>query len=154
MMAKSKRPRKQYTKKPIKDTLYLFSGRNRISSTDQTRLKLIYREIFESVRVGKGTEKDLFALMAMLEDVHIAVEYCQDLDDKETTFSQLRETYRHLKHAIDNKRSSLTGEGFAMLRDALEIHEGLIDNSTEYVIKQIVGVCSYRAHKGEWRVAA
>ena len=154
MMAKSKRPRKQYTPKPIKDTLHLFSGRDRINTTDQTRLKLIYREIFESVRVGKGTEKDFFALMAMLEDVHIAVEYCQDLDDKETTFSQLRETYRHLKHAIDNKRSSLTGEGFAMLRDALDIHEGLIENSTEYIIKQIVGVCSYRAHKGEWRVAA
>ena len=154
MMAKSKRPRKPYTKKPIKDTLHLFSGRDRISSTDQTRLKLIYREIFESVRVGKGTEKDFFALMAMLEDVHIAVEYSDDLTDKETTFSQLRETYRHLKHAIDNKRSSLTGEGFAMLRDALEIHEGLIENSTEYIIKQIVGVCSYRAHKGEWRVAA
>ena len=106
------------------------------------------------MRVGKGTEKDFFALMAMLEDVHIAVEYSDDLDDKETTFSQLRETYRHLKHAIDNKRSSLTGEGFAMLRDALEIHEGLIENSTEYIVKQIVGVCSYRAHKGEWRVAA
>ena len=80
--------------------------------------------------------------------------YSDDLTDKETTFSQLRETYRHLKHAIDNKRSSLTGDGFAMLRDALEIHEGLIENSTEYIIKQIVGVCSYRAHKGEWRVAA
>ena len=46
------------------------------------------------------------------------------------------------------------GEGFAMLRDALEIHEGLIENSTEYIVKQIVGVCSYRAHRGEWRVAA
>ena len=154
MMAKSKRPRKQYTQKPIKDTLYLFSGRDRINTTDQTRLKLIYREIFESVRVGKGTEKDFFALMAMLEDVHIAVEYSDDLTNKEVTFSQLRETYRHLKHAIDNKRSSLTGEGFAMLRDALELHEGLIENSTEYIVKQIVGVCSYRAHKGEWRVAA
>ena len=154
MMAKSKRPRKQYTPKPIKDTLHLFSGRDRINTTDQTRLKLIYREIFECVRTGKGTEKDFFALMAMLEDVHIAVEYSDDLTDKETTFSQLRETYRHLKHAIDNKRSSLTGDGFAMLRDALEIHEGLIENSTEYIIKQIVGVCSYRAHKGEWRVAA
>lgn len=154
MMAKSKRPRKQYTPKPIKDTLHLFSGRDRINTTDQTRLKLIYREIFESVRVGKGTEKDFFALMAMLEDVHIAVEYSDDLTNKEVTFSQLRETYRHLKHAIDNKRSSLTGEGFAMLRDALELHEGLIDNSTEYIVKQIVGVCSYRAHKGEWRVAA
>ena len=153
-MAKSKRPRKQYTKKPIKDTLHLFSGRDRINTTDQTRLKLIYREIFESVRVGRGTEKDFFALMAMLEDVHIAVEYSDDLTNKEVTFSQLRETYRHLKCAVDNGRSALTGEGFAMLRDALEIHEGLIENSTEYVIKQIVGVCSYRAHKGEWRVAA
>ena len=153
-MAKSKRPRKQYTPKPIKDTLHLFSGRDRINTTDQTRLKLIYREIFESVRVGRGTEKDFFALMAMLEDVHIAVEYSDDLTNKEVTFSQLRETYRHLKHAIDNKRSSLTGEGFAMLRDALELHEGLIENSTEYIVKQIVGVCSYRAHKGEWRVAA
>lgn len=153
-MAKSKRPRKPYSKKPIKDTLHLFSGRDRINPSDQTRLKLIYREIFECVRTGKGTEKGFFALMAMLEDVHIAVEYSDDLTDKEATFSQLRETYRHLKHAIDNKRSSLTGEGFAMLRDALELHEGLIENSTEYVIKQIVGVCSYRAHKGEWRVAA
>ena len=154
MMAKSKRPRKPYTPKPIKDTLHLFSGRDRINTTDQTRLKLIYREIFESVRVGRGTENDFFALMAMLEDVHIAVEYSDDLTNKEVTFSQLRETYRHLKHAIDNKRSSLTGEGFAMLRDALEIHEGLIENSTEYIVNQIVGVCSYRAHKGEWRVAA
>ena len=153
-MAKSKRPRKQYTPKPIKDTLYLFSGRDRINTTDQTRLKLIYREIFESVRVGHGTEKDFFALMAMLEDVHIAVEYSDDLTDKEVTFSQLRETYRHLKCAVDNGRSALTGEGFAMLRDALELHEGLIENSTEYIVKQIVGVCSYRAHKGEWRVAA
>ena len=153
-MAKSKRPRKQYTPKPIKDTLHLFSGRDRINTTDQTRLKLIYREIFESVRVGRGTEKDFFALMAMLEDVHIAVEYSDDLTNKEVTFSQLRETYRHLKCAVDNKRSSLTGEGFAMLRDALELHEGLIENSTEYIVKQIVGVCSYRAHKGEWRVAA
>ena len=153
-MAKSKRPRKQYTPKPIKDTLHLFSGRDRINTTDQTRLKLIYREIFESVRVGRGTENDFFALMAMLEDVHIAVEYSDDLTNKEVTFSQLRETYRHLKHAIDNNRSSLTGDGFAMLRDALEIHEGLIENSTEYIVKQIVGVCSYRAHKGEWRVAA
>ena len=154
MMAKSKRPRKPYTKKPIKDTLHLLSGRDRINQSDQTRLKLIYREIFECVRVGKGTEKDFFALMAMLEDVHIAVEYSDDLTNKEVTFSQLRETYRHLKCAVDNGRSSLTGEGFAMLRDALEIHEGLIENSTEYVIKQIVGVCSYRAYKGEWRVAA
>ena len=154
MMAKSKRPRKPYSKKPIKDTLHLFSGRDRINQSDQTRLKLIYREIFESVRTGKGTEKDFFALMAMLEDVHIAVEYSDDLTNKEVTFSQLRETYRHLKCAIDNKRSSLTGEGFAMLRDALEIHEGLIEKSTEYIIKQIVGVRSYRAHKGEWRVAA
>ena len=154
MMAKSKRPRKQYTPKPIKDTLHLFSGRDRINTTDQTRLKLIYREIFESVRVGRGTEKDFFALMAMLEDVHIAVEYSDDLTNKEVTFSQLRETYRHLKCAVDNGRSSLTGEGFAMLRDALELHEGLIENSTEYIVKQIVGVCSYRAHKGEWRVAA
>ena len=153
-MAKSKRPRKQYTPKPIKDTLHLFSGRDRINTTDQTRLKLIYREIFESVRVGKGTEKDFFALMAMLEDVHIAVEYSDDLTNKEVTFSQLRETYRHLKCAVDNGRSALTGEGFAMLRDALELHEGLIENSTEYIVKQIVGVCSYRAHKGEWRVAA
>ena len=154
MMAKSKRPRKQYTPKPIKDTLHLFSGRDRINTTDQTRLKLIYREIFESVRVGRGTEKDFFALMAMLEDVHIAVEYSDDLTNKEVTFSQLRETYRHLKCAVDNGRSALTGEGFAMLRDALELHEGLIENSTEYIVKQIVGVCSYRAHKGEWRVAA
>ena len=154
MMAKSKQPRKQYTKKPIKDTLHLFSGRDRINTTDQTRLKLIYREIFESVRVGRGTEKDFFALMAMLEDVHIAVEYSDDLTNKEVTFSQLRETYRHLKCAVDNGRSALTGEGFAMLRDALELHEGLIENSTEYIVKQIVGVCSYRAHKGEWRVAA
>ena len=153
-MAKSKRPRKQYTPKPIKDTLHLFSGRDRINTTDQTRLKLIYREIFESVRVGRGTENDFFALMAMLEDVHIAVEYSDDLTNKEVTFSQLRETYRHLKCAVDNGRSALTGEGFAMLRDALEIHEGLIENSTEYIVKQIVGVCSYRAHKGEWRVAA
>ena len=153
-MAKSKRPRKPYTPKPIKDTLHLFSGRDRINTTDQTRLKLIYREIFESVRVGRGTENDFFALMAMLEDVHIAVEYSDDLTNKEVTFSQLRETYRHLKCAVDNGRSSLTGEGFAMLRDALEIHEGLIENSTEYIVNQIVGVCSYRAHKGEWRVAA
>ena len=102
-MAKSKRPRKQYTPKPIKDTLH---------------------------------------------------EYSDDLTNKEVTFSQLRETYRHLKCAVDNGRSALTGEGFAMLRDALELHEGLIENSTEYIVKQIVGVCSYRAHKGEWRVAA
>ena len=92
MMAKSKRPRKPYTQKPIKDTLHLFSGRDRINTTDQTRLKLIYREIFECVRTGKGTEKDFFALMAMLEDVHIAVVFSDDLTDKEATFLQFRVT--------------------------------------------------------------
>ena len=41
----------------------------------------------------------------------------------------------------------------AMLEDALAWHEGLVDNTTEYMIKQIVKVCKYRAETGEFRVA-
>jgi len=148
-----KKRNKKYQQKPVKNTLALFAGRDRVSSSDATRLLLIYRQIFERVRLGQADEGDWWAMAAMLEDIHIAVEYSDALDDKETTFSQLREAFNHIHSAIDLKRRALTGEGLAMIKSALEWHEGLIKNSSEYMIKQIVKVCEGRAKTGEFRVA-
>ena len=65
----------------------------------------------------------------------------------------LRAAYRHIKYAVDHGRRALSGEGLTMLTDALAWHEGLVDNTTEYMIKQIVKVCKYRAETGEFRIA-
>ena len=151
-MAKSK-PRKPYRRRPIKNTLYLFEGREPPKASEATTLKLIYRQIFERVRCGQADEKDLWAMAAMLEDIHIAVEYADNLTDKETTFAQLRVAYSHIKYAVDHQRQALSGEGLSMLTDALAWHEGFVDNTTEYMIKQIVKVCKYRAEAGEFRIA-
>lgn len=153
MMAKSKQSRKPYVKKPIKNTLALFDGREPPKQSDAVTLKLIYRQIFERVRRGQADEKDLWAMAAMLEDIHIAVEYAENLDNKEATYAQLRTAYGHIKHAVDHGCRALSGEGLTMLTDALAWHEGLVDNTTEYMIKQIVKVCQYRAEAGEFRVA-
>ena len=148
-----KKRNKKYTQKPVKDTLYLFAGRAPAAQSDALTLKLIYRQIFERVRCGQADEKDLYAMAAMLEDIHIAVEYADNLTDKEATYAQLRTAYAHIKHAVDNGRRALSGEGLTMLTDALAWHEGLVDHSSEYMIKQIVKVCQYRAKTGEFRVA-
>ena len=148
-----KKRNKKYQPKPVKNTLALFEGREPPKPADAITLKLIYRQIFERVRLGQADEKDLWSMAAMLEDLHIAIEYADNLDDKESTYAQLRAAYRHIKHAVDQGRSALTGEGLTMLEDALAWHEGMVDNTTEYMIKQIVKVCKYRAETGEFRIA-
>lgn len=148
-----KKRNKKYQPKPVKNTLALFDGREPPKQSDAITLKLIYRQIFERVRCGQAEEKDLWAMAAMLEDIHIAVEYAENLDDKAATYAQLRTAYGHIKHAVDHGRRALSGEGLTMLTDALAWHEGLVDNTTEYMIKQIVKVCKYRAETGEFRVA-
>ena len=148
-----KKRNKKYQPKPIKNTLALFDGREPPKQSDAITLKLIYRQIFERVRLGQADEKDLWAMAAMLEDLHIAVEYAADIEDKQTTYAQLRAAYRHIKHAVSHGRRALTGEGLTMLEDALAWHEAMVDNTTEYMIKQIVKVCKYRAETGEFRVA-
>ena len=148
-----KKRNKKYQPKPVKNTLAIFNGREPPSHADAITLKLIYRQIFERVRCGQADEKDLWAMAAMLEDIHIAVEYADNLTDKETTFAQLRAAYSHIKYAVDHQRQALSGEGLSMLTDALAWHEGLVDNTTEYMIKQIAKVCKYRAEAGEFRIA-
>ena len=148
-----KKRNKKYQPKPVKNTLALFEGREPPKRSDAITLKLIYRQIFERVRLGQADEKDLYAMAAMLEDLHIAVEYADNLTNKEATFAQLRTAYAHIKHAVSHGRRALSGEGLTMLTDALAWHEGLVDHSSEYMIKQIVKVCQYRAKTGEFRVA-
>ena len=74
-------------------------------------------------------------------------------DDKETTFTQLREAYGHIKYAIDHGRRVLSGEGLQMLRAALNLNYRLIDHSSEYILKQIVRVRANRASTGQFKGA-
>ena len=151
-MAKSK-PRKPYRRRPIKNTLYLFEGREPPKASEATTLKIVYATIFERVRTGKADERDLWSMAGLLEKLHIAVEYADNLVDKETTFAQLREAYAHIKYAIDHERRVLSGEGLQMLRDALDLNAQLIENSSEYILRQIIQTLSSRASAGMFKVA-
>lgn len=147
-----KKRTKTYQPKPVKNTLHLFNGRAPADPKDATTLKLVYRLIFERVRTGAADEADLFAMASLLENLHIAVEYSSDLDNKEATFAQLRQAASHIMHAVRNHRSALSGEGLTMLSEALAWHDAMLDHTSEYMVKQIVKVCQYRAEKGEFRV--
>ena len=145
--------RKPYRPRPIKNTMHLFCGREPPPKTEATTLKIVYSSIFERVRTGTADERDLWSMGALLEKLHIAVEHADNLDDKETTFAQLREAYSHIKHAIDHKRTTLSGEGLQMLRDAVALNGDLIDHSSEYILRQIISELSRRAANGIFRVA-
>ena len=104
-----KKRTKTYQPKPVKNTLHLFNGRAPADPKDATTLKLVYRLIFERVRTGAADEADLFAMASLLENLHIAVEYSSDLDNKEATFAQLRQAASLIMHAVRNHRSALSG---------------------------------------------
>lgn len=148
-----KRRDKAYRPRAVKDTTYLLTEREPPSISDATTLKIVYSQIYERVRTGAADERDLWSMAALLEKLHIAVEYSDELDDKETTYTQLREAYNHIKHAIDHGRRVLSGEGLQMLRDALYLNHRLIDHSSEYILKQIVRVLATRASTGQFKVA-
>lgn len=152
-MARNAKPRRAYQRKPIKNTMHLFTGREPPPASEATTLKIVYSSIFERVRTGKADERDLWSMAALLEKLHIAVEHADHLDDKETTFAQLREAYGHIKHAIDHGRTTLSGEGLQMLRDAVALNSDMIDHSSEYILRQIIGELSRRAAAGNFRVA-
>ena len=119
---------------------------------ESSDFSLTYRLILERVRTGKGDVGDLNALLAGMEMLYIGVSNSDDLIEKPATIEQIKQAASHIVYALDRGRMVLTAAGYDSCRDALELLESMIANSSVGAVKNIVLLCASRAARGAFAV--